>query len=220
MKKVEEMNIYEKLSAITTEIEHVQKNLSVSAGGGSYKAVGEADILKAVKPLEDSYRVYSFPLTRTVIESGTLEQKEGKKQLFMREKVIYRFINIDKPEEFIDQESIGDGVDPQDKAPGKAATYADKYALMKAYKIQTGDDPDQYGSEELESKKTTTIIEKRTDKKSKYAQVLDLIKGTDISFDKALLWIAKRFGDGKRVNDLTDEEFSELVEAVKHPKNA
>ena len=29
------------------------------------------------------------------------------------------------------------------KHHGKAMTYADKYALMKAYKIMTGDDPDQ-----------------------------------------------------------------------------
>lgn len=33
-------------------------------------------------------------------------------------------------------------------------TYADKYALMKAYKIVTGDDPDQHHSPD-----TTTIIE-------------------------------------------------------------
>ena len=37
-----------------------------------------------------------------------------------------------------------------DKAPGKAMTYADKYALMKAYKMVTGDDPDQNASDDLE----------------------------------------------------------------------
>ena len=40
----------------------------------------------------------------------------------------------------------------EDKAPGKAMTYADKYALLKAYKIQTGDDPDAYPSGELKDK--------------------------------------------------------------------
>ncbi|MBR3243048.1 MAG: ERF family protein, partial [Parasporobacterium sp.] len=48
--------------------------------------------------------------------------------------------------------TYGDGVDSQDKAPGKAMTYGDKYALLKAYKIITGDDPDQNYSEELKSK--------------------------------------------------------------------
>ena len=46
-------------------------------------------------------------------------------------------------------------MDTQDKATGKAMTYADKYALMKAYKITTGDDPDQAPSENFKIKKTT-----------------------------------------------------------------
>ena len=45
-----------------------------------------------------------------------------------------------------DEITYGDGVDTQDKAPGKAMTYADKYALLKAYKIVTGEDPDQQHS--------------------------------------------------------------------------
>ena len=58
----------------------------------------------------------------------------------MRIEITYRFINIDNPSEFIDIKSYGDGLDTGDKAPGKAMTYGDKYALMKAYKISTGDD--------------------------------------------------------------------------------
>ena len=66
----------------------------------------------------------------------------------MRLETAYRFINMDKPEEFIDIDTYGDGLDTGDKAPGKAMTYADKYALMKAYKISTGDDPDKEASPE------------------------------------------------------------------------
>ena len=46
------MNIYEKLSKVTEEITAVAKNLSVGYGKSSYKAVGEADVLAAVKPAE------------------------------------------------------------------------------------------------------------------------------------------------------------------------
>ncbi|MFR4146701.1 MAG: hypothetical protein ACLT1J_10535 [Mediterraneibacter gnavus] len=35
-------------------------------------------------------------------------------------------------------------------------TYADKYALLKAYKIITGDDPDQECSKELKRKSSET----------------------------------------------------------------
>ncbi|MBP5608356.1 MAG: ERF family protein [Lachnospiraceae bacterium] len=34
----------------------------------------------------------------------------------------------------------------------KAATYSDKYCLMKMYKVQTGDDPDANASGELKNR--------------------------------------------------------------------
>ena len=64
-------------------------------------------------------------------------------QIFLRIETTYKFVNIENPEESIEITTYGDGIDTQDKAPGKAMTYADKYALLKAYKIITGDDPDQ-----------------------------------------------------------------------------
>lgn len=143
-------NIFQRMSKVTQEITAVAKNLSVGTGKNQYKAVGEADILSAVRPAEAKHGVYSYPYSREIVESGTMERETqyGKSvQVFMRIKVVYRFICIDDPASYIDVESYGDGVDSQDKAPGKAMTYADKYALMKAYKIITGDDPDQYASE-------------------------------------------------------------------------
>lgn len=146
-------NIFQRMSKVTAEISAVAKNLEVGFGSNKYKAVGEADILAAVKPIEVKHGVYSYPIAREIVESGTMEKetKSGKSvQLYMRIKVTYRFLCIDNPDSYLDIESFGDGVDTQDKAPGKAMTYADKYALMKAYKIITGDDPDQYASEPQE----------------------------------------------------------------------
>lgn len=147
-----EMNIFQRMSAITQEISTVAKNLNVDAGKSSYKAVGEADVLAAVKPIEAKHGVYSYPHKRVIVDSGEMvsQTKYGeRKQLFMRVATVYRFVNMDKPDEYIDITTYGDGVDTQDKAPGKAMTYGDKYALLKAYKIQTGDDPDQNASEDL-----------------------------------------------------------------------
>lgn len=154
------MNIYEKLSAISIELSAVAKNLEVGVGASKYKAVGEADVLRAVKPLEAKYKVYSYPVRRSIIESGTIEnesidfktkERVIKKQLFERMEVTYRFVNMEQPSEYIDIISYGDGIDSQDKSVGKAMTYADKYALLKAYKIITGDDPDQYASDDLKA---------------------------------------------------------------------
>lgn len=152
---IKELNIFEKLSLITSELGTVQKNLNVSTGNGSYKAVSERDILDAIKPIEEKYRVFSYPYQRNILDTQLITKKtEFKGQtketnsFMIRLEVIYRFVNIDKPDEFIEIASYGDGIDTGDKAPGKCMTYADKYALMKCYKISTGDDPDQEASAE------------------------------------------------------------------------
>lgn len=157
MSEFSKLNIYQKMSAISNEIKFVKKALNVSTGknGNSYTAVGEGGILDAVKPAEEKFGVYSFPFNREIVhyeELPTAKQyyADGtpydKCSRFLRLKTTYRFVNLDKTDEYIDMVTYADGLDSGDKAPGKAETYCDKYALMKAYKIITGDDPDQFAS--------------------------------------------------------------------------
>ena len=160
-------NIYKKMSAITAELTAVAKNLNVGIGKSAYKAVGEADVLAAVKPLEEKHGVYSYPYSRKIVEADlvtTTSEYQGKvtekTNRYLRIETVYRFVNIDNPEEYIDITTYGDGIDPQDKAVGKAMTYSDKYALLKAYKIITGEDPDQFKSEEGKTEKKLTYREK------------------------------------------------------------
>ena len=150
------MNIYQKMAAITAELRTVAKNLTVETTRGKfYKAVSERDIIDAVKPLEEKHGVYSYPSARKVLESQTLESESTyngnttkKTTFFTRIETTYRFVNVDDPSEFIETVTFAEGIDTQDKGSGKAMTYGDKYALMKAYKISTGDDPDQNASTE------------------------------------------------------------------------
>lgn len=143
-------NIYQRMAAITAELGIVAKDLTVSTGkNGSYKGVSERVVLDAVKPLEEKHGVYSYPHTRVPLASEWLEQEGqyGKKLVnFMRLETLYRFVNVDDPTDYVEMIAYGDGIDSGDKATGKAMTYSDKYALMKAYKISTGDDPDQEAS--------------------------------------------------------------------------
>jgi hypothetical protein len=163
-----EMNLWQRLHAITNEIETVAKNLNVGTGGNnSYKGVAEADVLRAIKPLEFKYGVYSYPASRTIHHQEVFrwEEKYGtkinqKKQFVMRTEVTYRFVNIDKPEEFLEVTSYGDGIDSGDKAPGKAQTYADKFAILKAYKMVTGEDPESRHSDDIVVPPNTIVLDK------------------------------------------------------------
>lgn len=166
MAETEGLNIYQRMLAITADMQTVAKNLLVPAGGGKYRAVSETDVLNAVKPLEIRHGVYSYPVERRTISVDVLDTEERRKdydtkqyetikktQFVYRIETRYRFVNVDFPDEYIDVVSYGDGIDSADKAPGKAMTYSDKYALLKAYKIQTGDDPDQDASPDYKNAK-------------------------------------------------------------------
>ena len=180
---MQERNIYQRMAAITAELRTVAKNLTVQqTKTSSYKAVGERDILDAVKPLEEKYGVYSYPAARRILESNLLESeneyqgKVTKKTTFMtRIETVYRFVNVDKPDEYIETVTFAEGIDTQDKGSGKAMTYADKYALMKGYKISTGDDPDQDASKEENYKKTV----KKTAREKLIAKLNE--KGIDVN---------------------------------------
>lgn len=156
MIRLKEMNLFEKMQLITNEIGVVEKGLQVRVTDkSSYKAVSERDVLDAVKPIEQKYRVFSLPISRRIIAQDVLEkvsEYNGKTSktytMYMRIETTYRFYNIDKPDEYIDTITYADGLDTGDKASGKAMTYADKYALMKGYKISSGDDPDKEASAE------------------------------------------------------------------------
>ena len=186
------MNIYEKMLAISNELKVVKKNLNVGFGNGSYKAVGEADVIAEAKFLEVKHNIYSYPYGREIVESKDLVStkteydKSGNPHErevvthFMRLKTTYRFVNTEKPEEYIDMVTYGDGVDTGDKACGKAETYCDKYALMKAYKMITGDDPDQWKSYDPDDDNvdpnTGEVIEILTDEVQKKMDELGIKK--------------------------------------------
>ena len=168
LEEIKKLNIYERLSLITEEIGVVEKGLNVQVTKtSSYKAVSERDVLDAVKPIENKYRVYSYPAKREITDREILVKESEyngnttkTNTLFMRIETTYRFVNIDNPSEYIETTVYGDGLDTGDKATGKAMTYADKYALMKAYKISTGDDPDKEASPEKGYARTDAKITK------------------------------------------------------------
>ena len=74
-------------------------------------------------------------------------------------------------------------------------TYADKYALLKAYKIITGDDPDQNASEDL------------TDKANNLDRTL-LVKAASLNIE--LENIAKYLK--KDVKDITNAELKKCID--------
>ena len=215
-----ELNIFQRMSAITAELRTVAKNLNVETSkGNGYKAVGEVDVLNAVKPLEEKYGVYSYPCSREIIESAMLESESTyngkttkKTTFFERIKTVYRFVNIDNPKDFIETVTFAEGIDSQDKGSGKAMTYSDKYALLKSYKISTGDDPDQNASEEVSYSKykKDKLFEREAEENP---EVDEKTMNNYVSVISKLL--AETNTDGAQMLDFVNKKFKTSAQAFK-----
>lgn len=146
------MNLFEKIQAVSDAVRNVEKNIVVGTGNSSYKAVSDIDVLMKVKDAEKEYRLVSIPVRQELVKSEIVRVigQGGFEKITYADivKMTVRIVNIDKTDEYIEIESFGRGLDAGDKGFGKASTYARKYALLNAYKIATGEDPDQVKSEQ------------------------------------------------------------------------
>lgn len=81
-------------------------------------------------------------------------------------------------------------------------TYSDKYALLKAYKMITGDDPDQKISEEENWSDKVTDIEAKT--------IYSLLKKKEINLNNFL-----EFYGISNTNELTKKQYAEALEKLR-----
>lgn len=163
MSEYKEMNLYEKIQAVSDEVKNIEKNTVVGTGSSAYKAVADIDVLLSVNKAEKKFGLVSVPVRQELVRSDQVmkQSRDGYTTVTFADivKMTVRIINIDKPDETLEVESFGRGLDAGDKGFGKASTYARKYALLNAYKIATGEDPDEQASREMA---VPTQDEKRT----------------------------------------------------------
>jgi len=149
---MEQMNIYQKIQAVANELKNIEKNMTVGKGNFSYKAVQDYDVVLKVKAAETKFGLVSIPVKQELVESKVVRiQKDTGGEVVNYVDIVkltLRIVNIDNPTETLDVEAYGRGLDAADKGFGKASTYARKYALLNAYKIATGEDPDKDKSKE------------------------------------------------------------------------
>lgn len=122
-------NIHQRLAAAMADVSYIQKERKQ---GMSYTIVSHDAVTAKVRPVLLKHGIVYYPVRCEHQHSGNRAECA----------MTVRFVNIDKPEDFFDVPTFGYGIDQQDKGPGKAMSYAVKYALLKALGLETGDDPD------------------------------------------------------------------------------
>lgn len=209
------MNLHEKISHISSEIEYLQKDDKVGYGNNSYKAISIEKVVTTVADKMCKYGVVIYPVEQIYSRKDEeVVKKDGTGGInrISDVDVKYEVVNIHNPVERFVTVSSGTGVDTQDKGIGKAMTYAYKNMLIRLFAIPTGDDTDKVHSDDYtkklmgdgkENTKTKKLYEMAQAKGFTTKQVVDRCKAKYKKVD---------------VDKLTDEEYKETWNALEGAK--
>ena len=123
------MNLYEKINAAIAEMPNVETEERKKV---PYPIVSHDQITVKCRPILRKHGIAVLPRVRQI------EAHNG----MLVAVVDVELVNIEDPTERHIVSGIGAGSLKDDKAPGKAMSYAVKYALLKGFSMTTGEDAD------------------------------------------------------------------------------
>jgi hypothetical protein len=131
-------NILQRINEVRKAVAYVRKDKRVGEGG--YLAVTHDNVTAETRDHFIAHGVVIVPslVSSAVVLTGTTT-KNGVP--FIRYEARYRFevLNVDEPADKIVMELEAHAIDQGDKAPGKALSYAKKYAVLKLLEIESGE---------------------------------------------------------------------------------
>ena len=162
-KKTNKMsNIAKAIIAVMKAVKGIEKNSTVGKGTNSaYQGVSDKDVKEVYSKAMAENGLCILPIgIEDDVQVSRWEEKSNygmkqKQSVFCSVKTKYLLLHISGESQEIS--GYGHGIDSQDKAAGKATTYALKYALLYTFMTPTGkiDDSDTTHSEEIETPQTT-----------------------------------------------------------------
>ena len=146
-------------------------DLMKSENGNNFRAISESAILDVIDPvLKEAGWFYTVTIKKSDLQIKEAYGSKGKKLQFIATVEIaldFETFGIPVGVGAVHTESVGMGIDDNDKAMGKAYTYAVKYALLKLFRLRYGDDPDAKASEPLYLEKLKEQNSEKEEDKSK-----------------------------------------------------
>ena len=125
-------------------------DLMKAENGNNFRAISESAILEVIDPiLRDHKMFYNVEVKKSDLQIREAFGSKGKKLQFIATVEIALNFYSNTEYTVVRTEAVGMGIDDNDKAMGKAYTYAVKYALLKLFRLRYGDDPDFKASEPL-----------------------------------------------------------------------
>lgn len=147
-KSNERKNIYSRILEVMGRVSYLKKDTDVKGKDRvttQYKALSHDKVVREVR----TYLIENGIATAQTLKSHEIISS-GSTSIFSGEYII-SFINVDDPKDRLEVSCIAHSYMFDDKAPGKAASYAFKNAILKTFMIETGENDEQ--SQEASSNK-------------------------------------------------------------------
>lgn len=133
------LNIYQRINEVRKSCPYIKKNKEVT-GAGTYMAVTHDHVTAELRPYLIAQGIVIVPrlVSSVVADTGTFTRNQIP---IIRYEARYEidFVNMDEPSDKVTVPIEAHALDQGDKAPGKAASYATKYAVLKLFSIETGE---------------------------------------------------------------------------------
>lgn len=123
-------NIFQRLHGVMKDVKYLQKGEARVAN--QYRYISHDAVAAALHPALVKHGIVVVPSIQEITQTDNRTMV----------KLAVGFVNIDDPKDQIASLWAGYGIDSGDKGIGKAVSYAYKYALLKTFCLETGDDPD------------------------------------------------------------------------------
>lgn len=143
--KPDEMaTLVDRIMWVRNRVGTLGKDSQVSTGSGGYKAISHDKVTGYIRPklVQAGIFTYMTCVSASDAETGAATGK-GRKIVQHRAAFEIHFVNQYKPDDAIVVTQWAYADDYGDKAPGKAASYAMKYALLKMFMIETGEEDEE-----------------------------------------------------------------------------
>jgi len=199
------MNLLQRINEVRKGIDYIQKDKSVSTGGGSYRAVTHDTVTAMVRAHMVEHGIVMWPF---LVESQSMPFEVNAdmvqaKQFRYEATYDFTFANIEDAADQIIIRIQAHAMDNADKAPGKALSYAAKYALLKLFNIETGEDEEsRFGGEGLDDAAFSDLlngIHTAADMKALQAAFKTAFKAADEAKDKQAQKILIKAKDARKV---------------------
>lgn len=134
-------NLYQKLLKVQSEVPYLKKNATVTG----YKAITHDYVTASVRDhfIKNNILVKTSVISHSSKQIKVLVKGQEKTNYIAEVHIRVELINADNPEERESVDSFGMSMDSQDKATGKAISYAVKYAFLKLLMIETGENDEE-----------------------------------------------------------------------------